>query len=81
MKYQNEVYFSLVRSNLDCTGPLFHDLSYYNNKTLKPIQYHSMRIILKKKFGSSDSEMTKALCIESLDTHFSKLKKRYLTQV
>ena len=74
------VYFALVRSNLDCAGPLFHDLSYYNKKTLKSIQYHSMRTILKKKFGSSDSEMTKVLGIESLDTHFLKLKKRYLTQ-
>ena len=70
----------MIRSHLDFAGPLFNDISDHNKTKLKSIQYHSMRAILNKKYGTSSREMHETLCIETLDDHFIKLKNNYLFQ-
>lgn len=72
------VYNSIIRSNMDFGGPLFNTISDINKRKLRAIQYHSMRFILNRKYGSSGTEMRIKLGLKTLDEHFTSLKKRYL---
>ena len=70
----------MVRSNMDFGAPIFTRISEQNRKKLRSIQYHSMRIILNKKYGSSSSIMSEELNIKSLEEHFLNLKNRYVNK-
>ena len=74
------VYNAMVRSNMDFGAPIFTRISEQNRKKLRSIQYHSMRIILNKKYGTSSSIMSEELNINSLEEHFLNLKNRYVNK-
>jgi len=74
------IYYSLVRSNIDYAGILFHHISEFCKKRLQGVQYACLRLILNKPFAYSSSIMHQDLKLITLPERFEKLHENYLDQ-
>ena len=79
LKTKVDIYQSMIRSNIDYAAPLLTKINISSAKTLESIQYHSMRIILNERLGSSNKRMRDKLGLETIKTRILNLKASYLS--